>query len=783
MNAQIHGAACFGLAKDMSSMHSKLENGMIDECWTILSERLSILLSAYFSRLDDDLFRSSERAENNAMQNLYFESMRRLRVEREVIQKHYINGLKAVYQAYWAGKPVQEKLLAKPVLDNEDSFELLADDTLEEELAINGMIEKGVVFFRRELYALGKRFAELRGARKETDDNQDHPLAPAVLCHRFAAAIGSMGLDGTIKLVAYKLFDRDILSLFGPIYHEINAYLASQGILPVVSKLAKRPGRPADDGRLEGTHERDSEEAEIQARENAVYLDAFRSLQSLLDTWRGQAGVSSASVNANGLLFQSADVLHGLNALQQAEHVGVISNLAVQGESVKHFLAQRLANQVGEARGLGRQDEDIIDMVGMIFDFILDDNNLCVPIKGLIARLQIPIVKIAILDKTFFARKNNPARSLLNGLARAGIGLFIADGESDNPIYRKIEEIVGRILREFDQNLSLIEELLEDFAAFMDKEAKRSQVQEERTRQATQSKEKVWLAKKAVIFEVGTRLQGKTTPTSLRSFLYNEWKDVLMLAKLREEKTPGEWEKALAVMDRLIWSVIPPSTPAGRAEIVRAIPSLLKQVKEGLESISLDSGQIKELLHDLEACHLACLRAASSLQAKASTLAEVAASARTDETIIRDPQLAEAINEMKAELPDIENIGIEEIIVQGGRLGFLPHGNAASFAEAADDCFEKAKALKIGDWIEYLEGEKTLRARLSWRSPVTSLCVFVNQRGMKLAEMKANELAMRIRQGTVQLIEDASIPLTDRAVSALMDSLRNPFWRPRQFSA
>lgn len=766
----------------MSIMRSKSENDMIDECWNILSERLSVLLSAYFSRLDDDLFRHSERAENNAMQNLYFESMRRFRVEREAVKKQYFAALGRSYRDYWAGKSQGEKIVVKPVAQTDEDFSLVAEDILDEQLAINGMVEKGVVFFRRDLYALGRRFAELRGERQEFAEDEN-PLAPAVLCETFAAALAPMELDVRIKLLAYKIFDRDILSLFGPIYHEINAYLASQGVLPVVTKSAKRPGHSQEGGKTPGAPERESDDAEIQARENAVYLEAFRSLQTLLDGWRSQAGVPSASLASNGSFFHSADVLHGLNSLQQAEFIGAVSSLAAQGESVKQYLAKRLEEQSGEARAIGRQDEDIIDMVGMIFDFILDDNNLCVAIKGLIARLQIPIVKIAILDKTFFARKNNPARLLLNGLARAGIGISVENGESDNPVYRKIEEIVGRILREFDQNLGLIEELLEDFNLFMEKESKRSQVQEERTRQTTQSKEKVWLAKKAVIFEVGTRLQGKTTPTSLRSFLYNEWKDVLMLAKLREEKTPGEWDKALATMDRLIWSVIPPATPAGRAEIIRAIPSLLKQVKEGLESISLNSGQIAELLRDLEACHVACLRNAAAAHASVSTLSEVVASSRTEAAIIRDPQLAEAINEIRAELPDIDNIGIEEIVVQGGRLGFLSNVQGAVYADYSDDYMEQAKALKIGDWIEYMDGDKTLRARLSWRSPITSLCVFVNQRGMKLAEMKTNELALKIRSGTVKVIEDASIPLTDRALSALMESLRNPFWKPKQFSA
>ncbi|MFM8332582.1 MAG: DUF1631 family protein, partial [Candidatus Methylumidiphilus sp.] len=89
--------------------------------------------------------------------------------------------------------------------------------------------------------------------------------------------------------------------------------------------------------------------------------------------------------------------------------------------------------------------------------------------------------------------------------------------------------------------------------------------------------------------------------------------------------------------------------------------------------------------------------------------------------------------------------------------------------------------LKVGDWVEFInEDSKLGRAKLAWKSPSTSLCVFVNRRGMKVQEIKLGELAANFRQNRVKVIEGARIPLMDRAVSFLTQELQNPFAKPAE---
>ena len=63
-----------------------------------------------------------------------------------------------------------------------------------------------------------------------------------------------------------------------------------------------------------------------------------------------------------------------------------------------------------------------IEMVAMLFDFIFETKDLPDGIKALLARLQIPVLKAAMLDGAFFAKKTHPSRLLVNALAQAGLG-------------------------------------------------------------------------------------------------------------------------------------------------------------------------------------------------------------------------------------------------------------------------------------------------------------------------------------------------------------------------
>src|SRR4030095_14472815 len=124
---------------------------------------------------------------------------------------------------------------------------------------------------------------------------------------------------------------------------------------------------------------------------------------------------------------------------------------------------------------LGRKANQLesmtIEMVAMLFDFIFETRDLPDGIKAQLARLPIPVVRGAMLDGAFFSEKSHPSRLLVNALAEAGLGWSPEMGAGD-PLYKKIEHVVRRILDEFSDTLPLFDELRAQLVALLAEEEK-----------------------------------------------------------------------------------------------------------------------------------------------------------------------------------------------------------------------------------------------------------------------------------------------------------------------
>lgn len=736
---------------------------IISQCRKVFIDSIEPILSHFFEKADDELFALSDKAVNSNLQTLYFDAMRYVRKERETIKKAYLSVVGFQYDQFWQGKVKGQSVSDKEAFD-EDNFELVENEVLEEDLAITTMVEKGNNRFHKSLYDLNLRFAMLLG--NQEIDNEENPVAPAMICHGFESVIKPLTLELNLKLVIYKLFDGLVLSYLGNIYDELNTSLINAGVLPTISRRVNR-----DDALAASSEAPPNALHQIRSRpDDGASLEAFQAMQSLLGDWRAQLGIpATANVDNAGLngepAYQTAEVLQALSGLQQTD-LSTVTGGDSYGE-VKSIVNDQLKKLFANSgpRPLATMEEDIIDMVAMIFDFILDDKNLPDAVKALMSRLQIPIVKIAILEKSFFAKKTHPVRQLLNLLAKAGIGL---DDESCNtsPVFVEIERIVNRILSEFNHDANLFDELLEEFQQFYLKDDQRTQIMEKRTQQVTQSKEQLLLAKEKVSYEIAHRLHGTHSPAIIRNFIESTWKDVLILCYLRKEKDARSWDIALLVINKLIWTTTPPIDLAEKKKKLEIIPRLLKDVRVGLETISYDPHQMAQVFRDLEDCHVAGLKRIGQRpeidlsNEECSTMEEQL----TPPGFAQQP-MTENLGPMSQDSDSQTGVGDER----------LPSIEEQRLETITDQYMEEAEAINLGQWLELQdESGKTFRAKLSWKSKVTSLYVFVNRKGAKVAEKTLVEFAEELRQNRVRIIEDTENPLMDRALAALMATLRKP---------
>src|SRR5690606_37109065 len=223
--------------------------------------------------------------------------------------------------------------------------------------------------------------------------------------------------------------------------------------------------------------------------------EVFGALQELLSQVRGSAVLPRREGPAAAIPISRNDLMRLLSHMQQhfpvgSQQVGVDYDLRNQLEN----LLPRASAKSGKSRVVGEIDEDVINLVAMLFEFILDDRTLPDSLKALIGRLQIPMLKVAVLDKTFFSRGSHPARRLLNEIASAALGWVDQDDAQRDSLYQKIEQVVQRLLNDFVDDPAIFSELLAEFMAFTGDERRRSELLEQRTRDAEEGSAKAELA-------------------------------------------------------------------------------------------------------------------------------------------------------------------------------------------------------------------------------------------------------------------------------------------------
>jgi hypothetical protein len=712
------------------------------------AQQLKDALQELFDNADDTLFEMADRAHNNTEQNSFFEAMRDLRLKRKSIERAFLDKF---YEAFLR---IGQYQIAEPTIPTTVSFDKLAlvhNDDLEKTVAVDAMVTK---VLSRDGVALEQLTTRLNHLITQPLTVETNPMGPALLCDFFLQAGRSLGVGIKVKLIILKLFEKYVLSDADHLYAEANQLLIATGVLPELKAL---PARRSTDRAARPSRERISDQfADPGLAQAADKLDqgvqeVFSALQELLLQVRGNL-VSRHDPSAEARPISSQDLLRLLSHMQQY----VPPADAPEDFDLRNQLEQllsRVSIKSGKFRVVGVVDEDVINLIAMLFEFILDDRNLPASLRALIGRLQIPMLKVAVIDKSFFSRGSHPARRLLNEIASAALGWGGRDDYQRDSLYVRVEQIVQRLLNDFVDDPAIFSELLVDFLAFTSDERRRSELLEQRTRDAEEGRARAELARQRVQQELNQRLLGKVLPEVVVRLLQEAWSKVLLLTCLKHGDESIEWQAGLVAMDDLIWSVEPHEEVEARQRLLDLVPGLLKALREGLASAAFDPFATSEFFSQLEALHVQAFQHLSRLQDL------------QDSPDGGAPALHEG--DMPQGLAMIEVV--EEIVLIAPGEQLL---NESVLRLPDDDAgLAQVDKLRLGGWVEIQEDEEhRLRCKLAAIVEPSGRYVFVNRTGMKVLEKTRMGLAVEFRRGTIRLLDDTL--LFDRALESVLGNLR-----------
>jgi len=221
--------------------------------------------------------------------------------------------------------------------------------------------------------------------------------------------------------------------------------------------------------------------------------------------------------------------------------------------------------------GMGQLDSMMIGVVAMMFDYILDDAAIPTAMKALVGRLQTALLKVALLDKTFFVRKFHPARKLLNRFAEAVVG-WPEDDENTDEVHGQLETLVQLSLNDFDNGISIFTEVDEALDAFLQHENHSAQDIANSSTEALEARARLATADSRAAKEV-ERVTSTSDYRFLDKFLKSHWSRLLATVFVQSGDESANWSTAVQTMDDLAWSVSKKSDHKERLKLVTIHPA------------------------------------------------------------------------------------------------------------------------------------------------------------------------------------------------------------------
>ncbi len=781
-------------------------------------EHLKAGMNQVFEQADDTLFDSAEKAGNNQEQTIYFDSMRLLRKQRAPAEARFKQAIQETFSRF--SKGTLESLHQNDSQMPEE-LSLVDDVELEEDLAISNMVSKAENRNARTLYALNQRLTVISGGRKVEDDN--NPVGPEWVAKACRDAFDLIEVDIRIKLILYKLFDKHVMSRLSELYEQLNQRFIEAGVLPQIQhNVAGRnpaagaggsynpPGSeplepllPEDGGMVDPATGQPLDPAtglpmgappaagNIPAASMAGGVPAaapaasgggvgsalgqlVNNISNLLRLRRGQPaagntapgaapaqGVPASNAGAGNTVpagyYDSNLVVNALSLLQQQFMPQLATPQAMIQQQAPLIPKEQLVQQLQqldsseEDQHIASNDEDAIDLVAMLFEFIVQDRNLPSEIQALLSRLQIPYLKAALLDRHLFTSKQHPARLLLDEMAQVGLG-WNKETDKDGKVIGKLTSIVETLLTDFDEDLQLFTDLHEDLRAFIDKTTHRAELAEQRTQEKVKGQEKLEQARRAAATALKTILDQAPAdqPEMISNLVSKAWANVLVLLYLRQGEDSPAWKNALKVAHDLLWirSVSDNPSEESLQRLKKVRPVLNQALQKGLKLIAYRQQDIDQLVESLN---------------------------RYIEHTSNPRQIQDILKKLKAmpgesEHASLQEDFVDEVLAEVEAEQQLPPEELRQSEPELEEIRDELEQLETGVWFEFQQDDgSTLRAKLSWISPISGKYLFVNQKGLKVADKSLTTLAEEIHEGRARALDQS--PLLDRAMGSIVEQL------------
>ena len=563
---------------------------------------------------------------------------------------------------------------------------------------------------RAELHQLGNFFAALRGIARPLKN--DNPLRAALFAQALSRAIEGVDLDAEGRYALMRLAAQPLALKLQPIYASL-----CQGL------------RQAHLSGLLTSHGAALKESDLRLRQ-------FKSI--------------TETQTQNATLDQVALKLDLMNT-RAAELAPAMANRG-PGGAVPATPPPRL----GPGIGTGAPGTDLLSR---LYDQILADDSLQPPLKVLMGRLQVAIVRLSRADATLLRRQDHPTWQLLNRIAAHGAGFQRPDDVDLKAFLQFLERVIQPLLDSAHPSALQFQQALTEVDSHIRAQAEargqRSAVALERLDREQRRQEWQRMLRDQLEHQLDDAQAGKL----MRRFLLGPWVEVIAHAMVQHGRDAVEAQTSIELVDALLHSVSPQPDEAARQRLRSQLPDLVRALERGMDSIALPPMQRQAFLDELMRQHGRVLRGLPAVEEAAPAAPAPRRPARTPEELLQ-----QLLDERESQLPS--RWAYER--VDRGQLPTVP---VALYSEERSPHARAAlqdwiAGVHIGGWYHLFHQSEWVTAQIAWISDSRQMFLFVGQAPEERHSVTRGALEQLVAAGLITQLEDA--PLLQRAIGTLM---------------
>ncbi len=509
----------------------------------------------------------------------------------------------------------------------------------------------------------------------ESIDSKMIPISPYVVVSAFAKSIRMMHLDPQTNMIALELFEQHVLKNLEEIYQETNNYLSKNPLKSPPDRFKKKT-----------------------TKEN---IEKIKTIDK-------KSLIKALSIVQNNISLKTPiDVKKAFSKQIEA----IVSNEELQ---------------------LASADKDSINLTTLLFQQLFFDDSLHKNIHSIITKLQVPYLKIAILDKTFLSNNLHVAKQLIELLSQSSTGWNQKD-DKNNEYINFLKKQIQLILNQDKLNNDFFNEQLDSFNAYIKKHGISFSQQQKRETEKSRGRNKIQTAMKTVDALLTYKMEDKDVPPLVKSILQGPWKNLLVLLLVRHSNSSNKYLNMINFIDDLFVLF----EPEGYEFILKTnIEKMCHTYMAGLRLIAYQEDEVKAKSKELTV-YLINYHKSIREYAKEKSKSPIKVTDYVNTKTHEKPEPLTNTNshnkQQAIKTPEKINV-YKDLNHEDKRL---------------------IKSIDYGTWLEFKHHSgKKIQAQLSWINPKNGKFLFVNDRGLKITDRSAQQLAKDLRDKSIVLVEE-----------------------------